>query len=68
MPQIGKAIHRLVFFLFLISIIWSCNSSSNSDSVFNSDTGHPSDWVEIHGVKFLGNPDVCMECHGDDLK
>lgn len=44
-------------------------SSKNDNSVFDSDDQqHPANWlITGHPAAALSNPNVCMECHGDDF-
>jgi hypothetical protein len=62
--------HRVILVLILgvfLTMMSGCGDA-RSGTVFDSETGrHSSSWVENHGDSFLDDPNVCYECHGDDL-
>lgn len=67
MSQISKlSILSALLVSGLIIIAAGCGSTSNPDTVFDAETGHPDNWLpELHKAEALANIDTCAECHGD---
>jgi len=66
MSQIKKIMPVLIFVVGLLALT-GCGDS-NSQSAFNSDSGHPSNWVYAgHADAAKADASSCTECHGSDF-
>lgn len=58
---------------FLITImfallLWGCASSNDSAVTVDASGRHQPGWLAIHGTTYFKDTNVCIACHGSDLK
>jgi hypothetical protein len=53
------------FALAFALLAWGCAGKAGKAAPFSGTTGqHPTNWIQVHYVDYVKNPDQCQTCHG----